>query len=87
LQQTAQVTVTPVIFKPESGGADQEARSAEIGQDGAKIGHGALLETEVSRVTECNLALLCGKAQRAMVTTLFKKSKQLSIYVPKLTLR
>jgi hypothetical protein len=81
LEQTAQIAVTPVILKPESGGADQQAWAAEIGQDGAKIGHGALLETEVVKVTQYNFALRCTKAQRAMVTTLFKKSKQLSIYV------
>jgi hypothetical protein len=81
LEQTAQIAVTPVILMPESGGADQQAWAAEIGQDGAKIGHGALLETEVVKVTQYNFALRCTKAQRAMVTTLFKKSKQLSIYV------
>ena len=84
-QDPSQIAVAAVIFQPEPRGPDQKPRAAQVGQNSAKIGYGNLLEPEVCRLTECNPSLRKGKIQRAMVTNLFKKSKQLSGCPQKLT--
>ncbi|GGW22399.1 hypothetical protein GCM10011452_05790 [Gemmobacter lanyuensis] len=71
-QQAAQVAVALEILKPQTGGPQQQGRAAQIGKQGAEIGHVRSPVLDVETMTRRNLPLHLSAFRRTPAQVLFR---------------